>query len=272
MEAIKTFLIEEATSVITTAILIVATMIVFIVIGLIVGRFVRKQKEKRRRAVTLAKMVQSIFRYTASIIILIVILDVWGLNVMPILAGAGILGLAIGFGAQSLIKDFIAGVVIVFENYYDVDDVIEINGFKGRVTDLGLKSTRVVNWKGEVKIFFNGDIKDVINFSKNPSTGIVDVEVDAKESIEEIFNVLQEKLIYLKDTFPQILEGPNIIGVTKVSRKGFAIRVTVKTEPETHYAVEREMNRLIKEIFTENNIKFATEHLVIDDDKSEHIS
>lgn len=94
-------------------------------------------------------MIQSIFRYTVSIIIIIIILDVWGVNIMPVLAGAGILGLAIGFGAQSLIKDLIAGMAIVFENYYDIDDVIEINGFKGRVEELGLKSTRIVNWKGK---------------------------------------------------------------------------------------------------------------------------
>ncbi|HOH18364.1 MAG TPA: mechanosensitive ion channel, partial [Bacilli bacterium] len=177
MEQIKQFLIDEATKVITTAILIGGTIIVFIIIGLIVGRFIRRHKQKRRRAVTLAKMIQSIFRYTVSIIIIIIILDVWDVNIMPVLAGAGILGLAIGFGAQSLIKDLIAGMAIVFENYYDIDDVIEINGFKGRVEELGLKSTRIVNWKGEVKTFFNGDIKDVVNYSKNPSTGIVDIEV-----------------------------------------------------------------------------------------------
>ncbi|MGD9886587.1 MAG: mechanosensitive ion channel family protein [Bacilli bacterium] len=272
MEQIKQFLIDEATKVITTAILILATIVLFVVVGLIVGRFIRKQKEKRRRAVTLAKMVQSIFRYTVSIIIIIVILDVWGLNVMPVLAGAGILGIVIGFGAQSLIRDLLAGIAIVFENYYDIDDVIEINGFKGRVDEVGLKSTKIVNWKGEVKTLFNGDIKDVTNFSKNPSTGIVDVEVDAKESIDRVIFLLDEKLINLKDTFPQILEGPNVIGVTKVFRKGFIIRITVKTTPENHYAVEREVQRMVKEVFDQNNILFATEHLVIDREQPNQLS
>ncbi|MGD9605134.1 MAG: mechanosensitive ion channel family protein [Bacilli bacterium] len=272
MDTIKQFLIDEATKVITTAVLIAGTIILFIIFGLIVGRFIRKQKEKRRRAVTLAKMVQSIFRYTVSIIIIIVILDVWGLNVMPVLAGAGILGLAIGFGAQSLIKDLLAGIAIVFENYYDIDDVIEINGFKGKVEEVGLKSTRIVNWKGEVKTIFNGDIKDVINFSKNPSTGIIDVEVDSKESIDHVIALLDEKLIYLKDIFPQILEGPNVIGVVSILRKGFVVRIIVKTTSENHYSVEREVQKLVKELFDENNICFATEHLVIDHEQSDHLS
>jgi small conductance mechanosensitive channel len=273
MEEIKQFIIDEATKVITSAVLIVATAIIFIVVGLIVGRFVRKQKEKRRRSVTVAKMVQSIFRYTFAIIIIIIILNVWGLSVMPILAGAGIIGIAIGFGAQSLIKDLIAGIAIVFDNYYDIGDVIEINGFKGTVVELGLKSTRIQNWKGEIKIFFNGDIKDVINYSKNSSTGVVEFEVDGRESIDKVLTLLEEKLVYLKDVFPQIIEGPNVIGITKITGRGFNVLITVKTASETHYSVQREINRVIKELFEANNIRLSVEHMVVqNDEQSQPIS
>lgn len=263
MQAIKDFIIINATRVLTTAILIAATFLIFLIVGLLVGRFIKKNKDKRKRAVTLAKLIQSIFRYIVIIIILIVILDVWGLNVMPILAGAGIAGIAIGFGAQNFIKDLLAGMAIVFENYFDIDDIIEINSFKGKVVEIGLKSTKIENWKGEVRIFFNGELKEITNYSKNPSTGIAEVVVDYRENIDQVVALLEEKLVTLKDTFPQILEGPNVLGITKIDATGYTLRITVKTVSETHYSVEREMYRFIKELFEENKIRLATGALVI---------
>ncbi len=263
MQVIKDFIIANANKVLTTVILIVGTFLIFLVVGLLVGRFVKKNKDRRKRAVTLAKMTQSLFRYVFVIIILIIILDVWGLNVMPILAGAGIAGIALGFGAQNFIKDLLAGMAIVFENYFDIDDIIEINGFKGKVIEIGLKSTKIENWKGEIKIFFNGDLKEITNYSKNPSTGIAEIVVDYRENIDKVRTLLEEKLVTLKDAFPQILEGPNILGITKLDASGYTIRITVKTLSETQYSVEREMYRFIKELFEENGIRLATGSLVV---------
>lgn len=269
MQVIKDFIIANANKVLTTAILIVGTFLIFLVVGLLVGRFVKKNKDRRKRAVTLAKMTQSLFRYVFVIIILIIILDVWGLNVMPILAGAGIAGIALGFGAQNFIKDLLAGMAIVFENYFDIDDIIEINGFKGKVIEIGLKSTKIENWKGEIKIFFNGDLKEITNYSKNPSTGIAEIVVDYRENIDKVRTLLEEKLVTLKDAFPQILEGPNILGITKLDASGYTIRITVKTLSETQYSVEREMYRFIKELFEESGIRLATGSLVVrHDDQS----
>jgi len=269
MEIIKDFIIINATRVITTVVLIVGTFLIFLIVGLLVGRFVKKNKDKRKRAVTLARMIQSIFRYVFVIIILIIILDVWGLNVMPILAGAGIAGIALGFGAQNFIKDLLAGMAIVFENYFDIDDIIEINGFKGKVIEIGLKSTKIENWKGEIRIFFNGDLKEITNYSKNPSTGIAEIVVDYRENIDQVMALLEEKLVTLKDTFPQILEGPNILGITKLNASGYTIRITVKTLSETQYSVEREIYRFIKELFEENGIRLAIGSLVVrHDDQS----
>ncbi|HOH18729.1 MAG TPA: hypothetical protein PK087_05345, partial [Bacilli bacterium] len=97
-------------------------------------------------------------------------------------------------------------------------------------------------------------------------------EVDYQESIDRVIALLDEKLINLKDTFPQILEGPNVIGVIKVLRKGFIIRIIIKTMPETHYSVEREVQKQVKELFEQNNIRLATEHLVIDREQTDQLS
>ena len=100
-----------------------------------------------------------------------------GLNLGPLLAGAGVLGLAIGFGAQSLVKDVITGFFIIFEDQFGVGDVIQIDQFKGTVEEIGIRVTRIKSWTGEVHIIPNGNIKQVTNFSTYNSIAVVDVSI-----------------------------------------------------------------------------------------------
>ena len=254
---------ENIKKLILTGVIIITTIIIFFIIKVVVNRIILKYKNKRRRAHTLAKLIQNVFQFTLVTIIIILILSVWEFDVGPILAGAGIIGLAIGFGAQSLFRDLITGMTIVFENFFDIDDVVEIKGFKGRVMEIGLRATKLVNFKGEVKIFSNGDITEVTNFSRNPSLGIVEVEISQDQNIDEVINLLSEKLPLIREAFPQIIEGPNVLGVIRLSSRGFTIRITVKTMSEQHYSVERGIFKYVKELFEENNIKIPYEHMVI---------
>lgn len=259
------FIVEQGSKLISTAIIALIAFVIMFIIKTIVKRYTKKQQGKRKHAVTLAKMLVSVSRYFIVIVAIIIILGTWGVNVTPILAGAGIVTLAISFGAQKLIADLISGICIVFENYYDVDDVVEINGFKGTVTEIGLKSTKLINWKNEVKIIANGDITNVVNFSKAPSVGVVDVSIAYKEDIEKVIALLDEKLINIKDQFEQIIEGPNVVGVTDLGDSGVSIRVTVKTLSEQHYSVERAIKKYIKELFEKENIEIPYQQIVIHD-------
>lgn len=136
--------------------------------------------------ITILKVVQSLITYTVEIIALLVVLALWGVNVMPALAGLGVLGIIIGMGTQSLIKDIISGFFIIFEHHFDVGDIVEINGFKGEVIDIGLKSTKIKNWKQDIKIFSNGSIENTINYSLSPSIGIIDFGIAYKEDIQKL--------------------------------------------------------------------------------------
>lgn len=255
-------------SVVDTLVIIGIAFLIILIVGIYCRRFIKRNKNKRKRAVTMTKMLQSIFKYIIVILTVIVILSAWGVNVAPILAGAGIVGVAIGLGAQDLIKDLLSGLSIIFENYFDVDDVVEIKGFKGTVLDIGLKSTKLINWKNEVKVFSNGSIDEVTNFSKNPSVGVVDVEVEYKENIDSVISLLEEKLAPLKESFSQIVEGPNVVGVTNLGVNGVSIRIMVKTNSEQHYAVERAIKKYVKELFDENGIKIPFNQLVIHNDNN----
>lgn len=245
-----------------TLIIIGVAIILVIILSFIFVRIIKKQKSKR--AITITRLIRSIIRYVIAIVVIIAILGVWGVDIMPIVTGVGVLGLVIGLGAQTLIKDLIAGISIVFDNIFEIDDVVEINGFKGRVLEIGLKTTRIQNWKGEIKILSNGDITEVTNFSKNPSTGVVEIDVAYQENLNHLLKLIEESLEDVREAFPQIIEGPNIVGVTNVSNS-VTIRITVKTVSEEHYAVERGIRKHLKELFEEHNIEMPFNKTIIYD-------
>lgn len=260
-DRLRDFFSRNFWNIIWAGIIIAVALLLMLITNMLVARFIRHQK--RRRAATVARLVQSIIRYTLLIIAVLSILSVWGVDIAPILAGAGIVGLAIGLGAQALIRDLVAGISIVFDNYYDVDDIIEIKGYKGRVIEIGLKSTKIIGWRGDVKIFSNGDITEVINYSKNPSVGVVDIDVDYRQDMNKVLSLLEENIPAVCSKFPQILEGPSILGVIKVGANSFTVRIIVKTKSEEHYEVERSIFRAVKELFEKNHIEIAMQRTVV---------
>ena len=180
-----------------------------------------------------------------------------GYDITAILAGAGILGIVIGLGAQSLISDLLSGLAIVFENYCEIDETVEINGFKGKVVEIGLRSTKIQNWKGELKIITNGEIKELTNFSRTFSLATVEFTVNYSEEISKVISLLEENLQNMKEFYPQIVEGPNVLGVSNIGMNGYNITLTAKTLCEQHFAVERGLRRRVIELFKEHNIKFS---------------
>jgi len=260
---ITDFFVNNLTRVIYTAVVIVLVIIVLLVVKVVMNNVVKRNKKNVKRIATISKLVQSMVKYVVIIIAVISLLGIWGINIMPLVAGAGIAGLIIGLGAQDLIKDFLGGINIVFENYFDIGDLVEINGFTGNVTEIGLKTTRLVNWKGELKIFANGQINAVLNYSRFPSVGVVEVDVAYKENLEKVIKILREELESFHESYPQIIEGPNVLGVMNLGESGITLRVTVKTEPVQHYAIERALRKRIKEILDINKIEIPFNQVVV---------
>ncbi len=202
-------------------------------------RIGEKDSPSKQRRLTIAKLLQSIVKYTVTIITVIVVLSMWGADVAPALAGLGILGLVIGLGAQKLIADIINGFFIIFEQHFNVGERVEIQGFKGDVIDIGLKTTKVMSWKGEVKIFNNGDISSVTNFSRRFSMAVAPFSISYESNMQATIDLLSSALKDTKDKFPVVLEDPVVLGVTKPKRQYVDMSVICKPETEQHYAVER---------------------------------
>lgn len=263
MERYKEFFQTNLIKLIYTGIVILVSVSIIFFFRFLVSRFLKKKRHHHRRAITMAKLLNSITQYAVFILGLLAILAVWGIDIKPFLAGAGILGLALGFGAQDLVKDIVSGFFIIIDNYYDVGDIIEIRGFKGEVVEIGLKSTRIVNWKGELKIFSNREINEVVNFSKRDSTAIVHFKIRYNEDLNRIYELCHLAFKNIQDEFPQIIFGPQIVGVVALEDNGVVIRITAKTRSEEHYAVERGINRRLHEMFIAHKIPIAIKQLLI---------
>ena len=242
----------------------VVTIIVAITLILIMKIISSKVKKmKNKRSYTVIKLVESIVKYLIILISIFVLLGLWGVDVTTALAGIGIVGLVVGLGAQDLIKDLIAGIGIVIDNQYDVDEVVEINGFKGKVIEIGLRTTRLVNATGEIRIIRNGSISDLSNFSRTFSVAVVLIDIAYEENIDKVINLLEEKLPMLIETYPQIIEGPIVVGVDTLADSSVTIKVTAKTNPEDHYSVQRGLLKYIKELFDEYNINMPYPQVVV---------
>jgi small conductance mechanosensitive channel len=256
---------------------IVSTVVILLIAGFIIRIFkllvARSQKrihlsnEKRKH--TIIKITSSIVNYTVKIIGLLAILSVWGINVLPALAGLGILGLVVGLGAQDLIKDIIAGFFIVFEKHFDVGDMVEINGFKGEVVDIGLKTTRVMNWKKDVKIFNNSSVQNAINYSLTESIAIVEFGIAYDSDIDKTLAVLKEGLPKTREMIPELVDDPVCVGVIALADSSINMRVVAKTKTEQHYGVERALRKEIKKMLDANDIEIPFPQVVVHQAKEE---
>jgi small conductance mechanosensitive channel len=214
----------------------------------------------KQRTETLRSVVRSVSK---TIIILFVILQIGSelgflATLAPLLATAGIGGLAVGFGAQSLVKDVISGFFILFEDQFGVGDVVKIGDFSGVVERMTLRATVLRNLEGQVHVVPNGNIQNVTVMTKEWARAVLDLTFPHEEPIGRTFEVLERVGIRLAQEWPEsVLEQPTILGVEKIDDSGVTIRSIVKTPPFKNADVLREWRFRAKEEFDRAGIRFA---------------
>ena len=197
-----------------------------------------------QRMTTIADLLVRILRVAIWTVALFVVLDLLGINLAPLIAGAGIAGLAIGFGAQSLVKDVIAGLFIVLEDQYGAGDVVSIGDATGTVEDLGLRSTRLRAVDGTVWFVPNGEIRSVGNSSMGWARALVDVLVSHDADLELVKRVVKEEAEALaadQAWSEAVLEPPELWGVQALTADGITVRLVVKTAPRQQFPLAREL-------------------------------
>jgi small conductance mechanosensitive channel len=203
----------------------------------------------RRRRATIAPLARSTFSYAVYFATAVAILASLGFNPMPFLAGAGILGLIIGFGAQSLINDVVSGFFVLFENTYLVGDAIEAAGAKGIVEAIEFRTTKIRDADGRLYIVRNGDVKQVVNYSKEYAVAVVAVEVAYGADLSRVFRILREAGERARAENPDVLEETTIDGVTAFGPQTMTVRTSTRVRPGRHEVAAAAIRLAIKEAF-----------------------
>ncbi|MBE9129205.1 MULTISPECIES: mechanosensitive ion channel family protein [unclassified Coleofasciculus] len=210
---------------------------------------------QRQRRLTLIPLVQSILRYTIYFSAGIAILDTLDIDPTPILAAAGIVGLAVGFGAQNLINDMVCGFFILFENYYLVGDYIKTGNAEGTVEAIELRTTRIRHPNGQQQILRNGDIKDIVNYSKQYIYAVVEVGVAYDSNLDRVYQVIEDVGKQLHAHHPDILEPTRADGLQNFGESELLIRTLTKVKPGNHLRIQRVLRKMIKEAFDTEGIE-----------------
>ena len=251
---------------------IIITLIVMKVVRVVSSRlsvlFLKKKEdeESKKRAHTLSSVIRNLLNVVVWVIALMTILGQLGIEIGPLLAAAGIVGIAIGFAGQSIVKDVINGFFILLWDQIRVGDVVQTAGKGGLVENINLKMTVLRDLSGDVHFIPNGNIDVVTNMTKDYSRYVLDIGVAYREDVDEVMEIVKEIDEELRKD-PQfkkdILEPVEILGLDKFADSAIVIKARIKTKPIRQWAVGREFNRRLKKKFDQRNIEIPFPHTTL---------
>ncbi len=215
-----------------------------------------RQSRRLQRAKAMSSLFHSIITGIVFAVVGTMVLAEFDVNIAPIVASAGIVGVALGFGAQSLVKDWLAGVAMIFEDQYGVGDVVDLGNVTGTVEGVSLRVTRLRDMDGTVWYVRNGEITKVGNQSQNWARAVLDVTVDAGADVAEVKQVLRRvagELWEDPDWKGVVIEEPHVWGIEAIE-PDVTVRLTLKTAPMEQWRVAREMRLRIREAFASSDV------------------
>ncbi|WP_096156955.1 MULTISPECIES: mechanosensitive ion channel family protein [Bacillus] len=228
-----------------------------------------RQGLTRGRAMTLEKLTVNIFTYALIFFLFILVLEnVFNIRATPILAGAGIVGLAVGFGAQGLVSDVVTGFFLLLEKQLDVGDFVTTAGMSGIVEEVGLRTTKLRDFDGTLHFIPNREIASMSNHSRGTMRALVDMSISYDDDIDKAMKVLQDVCDKFAVEEPAIKEGPNVVGVQTLGDSDVVIRIVARTENMEQWAVERKLRKAMKEALDANGIEIPFPHQVFIEKKN----
>ena len=200
-------------------------------------------KPASHRAKTVLTLLASLVRYVAAIVILCWGLSIFGVDVNTIVASVGVLALVIGFGAESLIADVVTGFFMLFENQYNVGDIVEVNGFRGTVKDIGIRTTSIIDLGKNVKIINNSEMKNILNRSDNASVAVATIDIPYPTDLEKLEAQIPGLMKEIFDLHRDLmLSEPVYLGVQHLGDSGITLKFKVEIEEDNIFTVPRVLN------------------------------
>lgn len=211
---------------------------------------------------TVSKLISNILKYLIIIIVIVVILQIYGVKTTSLVASIGVVGAVVGLAFQDVLKDLLAGIFIIMNNMYLVGDIVQIGDFKGEVIELGLKTTKIKGFTGEVKMLSNRNVTEVINYSLEKAYSVIDVSIAYDQDI----NKVEEALLSLNNEISNnddIVGNIELLGVQELASSAIIYRFSVLTKPSKSAVVNRYLLKLVKETFDKNNIEIPYQKVVV---------
>lgn len=255
---------------------IIVGLVLYNIIISIINRLVSKRKKKtnHKKEDTVINLIKNVIKYLIIIIVILMILEVYGVNTTSILASLGIVGVVVGLAFQDTMKNMLAGIFIIFDNRYNVGDFVKINDFSGTVVNLGLQTTKIQAYTGEIFTISNSSISTVINYSEANTRVMIDLGVSYNTDInklEKVLNGLNNKISKISDVKGDL----ELLGLDSFNSSDMTYKITVLCNPNTHLSVRRKILKIIKEEFDKNGIEIPYTqidlHLVEDKTKIKKI-
>ena len=216
------------------------------------------------RAQTVTNLISGLMKYVAVIAAVVWGLSILGVNATAVLAGVGIVGLILGFGAQSLIEDIITGAFIIFENQYSVGDIIILDDFRGTVRSIGVRTTVIEDAGGNLKVVNNSDIRNFQNRSRNNSVALCLVSVAYSTDLRKLEALLKEALPKLKEEHPDLyLTAPRYLGVDALADSGVNLKFAVDVTEQNVFGAQRMLARDLKILFDEKGVEIPFPQVVV---------
>lgn len=235
---------------------VVATMLVQWVLRILSNTF-------DARGETVCRLLRSFVKYISVIAAMYYCLALFGVDTATLLASAGILSLVIGLGAKSLVSDIIAGLFLIFEGEFRVGDIVTVGDWRGTVTEIGVRTTKIEDGAKNVKIISNSNVTGIINMTRKYSMAVCDVGIEYGESLERVENVLSRELPKLQERLPSIRSGPFYKGVKELGDNSVNIRIVAECAEKDRFQLVRDLNREVKLIFDRNEINIPFPQVVL---------
>ena len=209
---------------------------------------------ENKKTITITLLLLNFAKWAVAIAALFFILAAWGANTTMMLASAGVLTLIIGLGSQALVADILAGIFIVFEGDFQVGDIVIVDGWRGEVKAIGIRTTKLIDAGGNIKIVNNSDIRSLVNQTKELSVAKCYVGISYGDRIEKVEKIIADNLEKIKEQIPAIVEGPYYKGVTELAESSVNLLFVAKCKEADIYQVQRDLNRAIKIVFDDNGV------------------
>ncbi len=249
--------------------------VISISIGIIIYKFIKKtiiklttksktrSKYKQKRLQTIQSLLKNLTKYIIYIFVFLYILSIFGVNVSGIVAGLGVSAALIGLAFQDTAKDIIAGVSMITDDEFEIGDTVKIDGFMGEVVFIGLRSTKIRDYKGATMIIANHSINKVINYNLHDSLAVVDVSVAYESDLNEVEKVLNNLAKKLEKKLDYLKGDIEILGIDNLDDSAIVYRVTALVEPMKHIITQRTLRKEIAEAFKKSSVKIPYKQIEV---------